>query len=295
MPATVVDPIAQGRNGSVLRKEEILSEALPYIQKFEGKTFVVKYGGAAMSPALQETFARDVTLLKKIGIHIVLVHGGGREITELASRLGITTQFHNGQRATPADMRDVVQMVLAGKINKDIVATINRIGGRGAGISGVDGPTLLVHSAAAGLGFTAEDISCDPQFIQDLIAADYLPVLSPIGMDAEGIVFNINADVAAAAVAAALKAEKLIYLSDVAGIAVDGALVHSLTKGEAVHLIETGQITGGMIPKVFTAFSTLDSGVHKVHLIDGSVAHSLLLEILTDEGIGTEFINEATL
>lgn len=290
MPATAVDTSS---NGTPLKKEAILSEALPYIQKFEGKTFVVKYGGAAMSAALQETFARDVTLLKKIGIHIVLVHGGGKEITDMAARLGIPTEFVNGQRATPAAMRDVVQMVLAGKLNKDIVATINRVGGRGTGISGVDGPTLIVQHAAPGLGFTGEEIRCDASLLQALIGADYLPVVAPLGVDNDGVIYNINADVAASAVAAALQAEKLIYLSDVPGVSVEGALARSLTKGEAVQLIESGQITGGMIPKVFTAFSTLDGGVHKVHLIDGSVQHSLLLEILTDQGVGTEFINEA--
>jgi len=281
----------QKTNG-VLHKEEVLIEALPYIQQFEGKTFVVKYGGAAMGNTLRDQFAQDVTLLKKIGIRIALVHGGGKEITEVATRLGVESKFHNGQRITDEPMRDVVQMVLAGKLNKDIVAMINRFGGRAAGISGVDGGTLNVLETSAALGLVGEEIECDTALLSLLLEKDFMPVISPLGVDNKGIIYNINADVAASVVASALHAEKLIYMSDVEGIVLDGLLVNSISKSGAVKLIESGLISGGMIPKVFTAFETVDAGVNKVHIIDGRISHALLLEIFTDRGVGTEFVKE---
>jgi acetylglutamate kinase len=286
MPAIAVDL------GAGVRREQVLSEALPYIQAFEGKTFVVKCGGAAMESQEADLFARDVTLLKKIGIRIVLVHGGGVEITSVAKRLGIESTFLNGQRVTSPELRDVAQMVLAGKLNKDLVAQINRTGGRAVGISGVDGPTINVRRAAEGMGLVGADVECDPAAITHLIAGDFMPVVAPIGVDANGVIYNVNADVAASAIAAALGAEKLILMSDVAGVLVDGELAHSLTKQQAVHLIEDGKISGGMIPKVTNAFGTLDAGVHKVHVIDGRVDHALLLEVLTNDGVGTEFIRD---
>ncbi|HET7152490.1 MAG TPA: acetylglutamate kinase [Candidatus Kapabacteria bacterium] len=280
------------QNGTMQRKEEVLIEALPYIQQFEGKTFVVKYGGAAMGDNLRDTFAQDVTLLKKIGIRIVLVHGGGKEITETASKLGIESQFHNGQRITTEPLRDVVQMVLAGKINKDIAAMINRFGGRAVGLSGVDGSTLNVLESSPVLGLVGEDVECDASLLSLLLDKDYMPVLSPLGVDKGGTIYNINADLAASEVASALHAEKLIYMSDVEGIVVDGLLINSISKSGAVQLIEAGQISGGMIPKVFTAFETVDAGVNKVHIIDGRISHALLLEIFTDRGVGTEFLKD---
>jgi len=280
------------QNGTMQRKEEVLIEALPYIQQFEGKTFVVKYGGAAMGDNLRDTFAQDVTLLKKIGIRIVLVHGGGKEITDMASRLGIESQFHNGQRITTEPLRDVVQMVLAGKINKDIVAMINRFGGRAVGLCGVDGSTLNVLEPSSVLGLVGEDVECDASLLSLLLEKDYMPVLSPLGVDKSGTVYNINADLAASEVASAMHAEKLIYMSDVEGIVVDGLLINSISKSGAVQLIDAGQVSGGMIPKVFTAFETVDAGVNKVHIIDGRIPHALLLEIFTDRGVGTEFVKD---
>src|SRR5579883_824552 len=280
------------QNGTMQRKEEVLIEALPYIQQFEGKTFVVKCGGAAMGDNLRDTFAQDVTLLKKIGIRIVLVHGGGKEITDMASRLGIESQFHNGQRITTEPLRDVVQMVLAGKINKDIVAMINRFGGRAVGLCGVDGSTLNVLEPSSVLGLVGEDVECDASLLSLLLEKDYMPVLSPLGVDKSGTVYNINADLAASEVASAMHAEKLIYMSDVEGIVVDGLLINSISKSGAVQLIDAGQVSGGMIPKVFTAFETVDAGVNKVHIIDGRIPHALLLEIFTDRGVGTEFVKD---
>ncbi len=286
MPATGVE------RGATVRREQVLSEALPYIQAFEGRTFVVKCGGTALESQEGDLFARDVTLLKKIGIRIVLVHGGGAEITDTANKLGLESTFRNGQRVTTPELRDVAQMVLAGKLNKDLVAQINRAGGRAVGLSGADGPTIIVRRAADGMGLVGADVACDPAAITHLIAGDFLPVLAPLGVDATGTIHNVNADVAASAIAAALGAEKLILMSDVPGVLADGALVHSLTKEQAVQLIESGKINGGMIPKVTNAFGTLDAGVRKVHLIDGRVQHALLLEVLTNDGVGTEFIRD---
>lgn len=277
-------------------KEEVLIEALPYIQTYEGKTFVIKYGGAAMTDeALKQTFAKDVTLLRKIGIHIVIVHGGGKEITDVAGKLGIATRFVNGQRFTDEKMMDVVVMVLAGGINKEIVGLINRNGGNAIGISGMDNNLLKARRLSANgvnLGLVGIIVSVNVPFLQLLLANGMMPVIAPVGVGEGGELYNVNADLGAAAVAKALKAEKLVYLSDVEGIVADGRLVSTLTKPEARRLIDRGSIFGGMIPKVESAFETLEAGVQKVHIVDGRVKHSLLLEIFTDEGIGTQMIHE---
>ena len=278
-------------------KTEILIEALPYIQQYEGTTFVVKYGGAAMTEeALCETFAQDVTLLKKIGIRIVIVHGGGREITDTADRLGLTTRFVSGHRYTDEPMMDVVQMVLSGKTNKDIVRRINRHGGDAVGVSGIDADLLRVRRHqpdGEDLGLVGEVVTVNTEFLHLLADHGSMPVIAPVGVDEGGVVHNVNADTAAAAVAAFLRAEKLVYLSDVPGVMTEGELVHSLTRASAARLIAGGAISNGMLPKIRSAFSALDAGVTKVHMIDGRVTHALLLEIFTREGLGTEIVHDS--
>jgi acetylglutamate kinase len=278
-------------------KTEILIEALPYIQQYEGTTFVVKYGGSAMTDeGLCETFAQDVTLLKKIGIRIVIVHGGGREITDMADRLGLATRFVGGHRYTDEPMMDVVQMVLSGKTNKDIVRRINTHGGSAVGISGIDADLLRVRRHrpdGEDLGLVGEVVSVNTDFLHLLADHGSMPVIAPVGVDEHGAVHNVNADTAAAAVGAFLRAEKLVYLSDVPGVLADGSLVHSLTRASAARLISGGAISNGMLPKIRSAFSALDAGVTKVHLIDGRVTHSILLEIFTREGLGTEIVHDS--
>lgn len=275
-------------------KEEILIEALPYIQKYEGKTFVVKYGGAAQTESeLRHRFAKDVTILKKIGINIVIVHGGGKEITDTAYKLGIETQFVNGHRFTDRKMVDVVQMVLAGKINKEIVNLINQNDGESVGISGVDNTLLTAEKYfedGEDIGLVGKIIAVNVPFLEMFLSNKLMPVIAPIGIGTDGTVYNVNADLAAAAVASALKAEKLVYLSDVEGVIANKQLISTLTEQNARGLFGEGIINGGMIPKVKSAFSTLHAGVKKVHMIDGRKKHSLLLEIFTDEGIGTELV-----
>lgn len=276
-------------------KTEILIQALPYIQQYERTTFVIKYGGAAMvDEDLKETFAQDVTLLKKIGVRVVIVHGGGRDITGLAAQIGLESRFVNGVRYTDAAMMNVVQMVLGGKTNQDIVARINRHDGGAVGLSGIDKGLFTVARTTddgADLGFVGEVTKVNTAFIESLLAQDILPVIAPIGVDASGQAYNINADTAAGSLAAALKAEKLVYLSDVPGVLVDDVLLPSLDQAKAAELVETGVVAGGMLPKLRSAFGALDAGVNKVHLIDGRVKHSLLLEIFTTEGVGTELVH----
>ncbi len=279
---------------SLSAKTETLIEALPYIQQYEGKTFVVKYGGAAMTDeTLKETFAQDVTLLKKIGVRIVIVHGGGAEITEIASRLGLETRFVDGQRYTDAAMMGVVQMVLAGKTNKDIVARINQHDGEAVGLCGIDADLLRVRrfeENGVDLGFVGLVVTVNTAYLHLLLNNGIMPVIAPVGVDAHWRPHNVNADLAAASIASALRAEKLVYLSDVTGVLAHGSLVHSLGEEYAQRLLETGVINNGMIPKIRSAFEAINEGVQKVHLIDGRVKHSLLLEIFTDEGVGTELV-----
>jgi acetylglutamate kinase len=276
-------------------KEEVLIEALPYIQTYEGKTFVIKYGGAAMrDELLQASFAKDVTILRKIGINIIIVHGGGKDITDLASALNIPTRFVDGQRYTDEKMIDVVLMVLAGKLNKEIVNLINTNGGNAVGICGMDNGLLKARKTTEkDLGLVGNVSFVNTGFLNLLLNNGMMPVVAPLAVGDDNKILNINADLAAGAIATALKAEKLVYLSDIEGVLVDKELVSSLTLSEAESLIERGAIHGGMIPKVRSAFATLDAGVNKVHIIDGRIKHSLLLEIFTDEGVGTQMIHPA--
>ena len=278
----------------VFRKEDVLIEALPYIQQFENKTFVIKYGGAVMEDEkLKSSVAQDVTLLRKIGIDVVIVHGGGKEITSLSSKLNIETKFVNGQRYTDEATRDVVQMVLAGSINKDIVRRINIHGGRAVGFSGIDAGFITVKKyEKEDLGLVGEVIDVSTSFVKNLLRERYLPVIAPIGVDEEGTVHNVNADIAAGSIAGALEAAKLVYVTDTEGVKSKNGLIPHLTKEEAEKLINDGTINGGMIPKVESALAALEAGVQKVHIIDGRVEHALLIEIFTTEGIGTEIVPE---
>jgi acetylglutamate kinase len=284
---------------SLSAKTEVLIEALPYISRYEGKTFVVKYGGAAqVDEELKETFAQDVTLLKKIGVKVAIVHGGGKEVTGIAAKLGLESRFIDGQRYTDAPMMDVVQMVLAGKTNKDIVGKINRHDGESVGLCGIDAHVLKVRKAMEGgrdLGLVGEITEVNTAYLNLLMNNGIMPVIAPIGINDEGQPHNINADVAASAIAAALQAEKLVFLSDVEGVLAGDQLIHSMDQDKAEHLMATKVISDGMIPKIRSAFTALKAGVNKVHLIDGRVKHSLLLEIFTDTGIGTELIHREAL
>jgi acetylglutamate kinase len=266
---------------------QVLIEALPYIREFEGKTFVIKYGGSAMKDeCLKNSFAQNVTLLRKVGINVVLVHGGGE--------LGLNSRFVQGRRVTDKEMISVIQMTLAGKVNQDIVQLISEHGGNSVGVTGLDADTIraVPHQNAETLGLVGNVEKINTAYINLLCNAGLIPVIAPIGFDEEGNIYNINADDAASSIAIALKAEKLIYVSDVEGIHVGERILKTICKAEAADFIEQGIISGGMIPKVLSAFNTLDGGVRKIHLIDGKSTHSLLLEIFTHEGVGTQFIAE---
>lgn len=283
---------------TISNKTEVLIEALPYIQRYEQTIFVVKYGGAAMvDEELEETFAQDVTLLKKIGIKIVIVHGGGKEVTDIAGKLGIQSTFVNGQRYTDEAMMNVVQMVLAGKTNKDIVARLNKHDGDAVGLCGIDAGLLQVIKASTiefDRGLVGEIVHVNTTYINLLLSNGIMPVIAPIGVDASGQAYNINADIAAAKIAAALKSEKLVYLSDVEGVLFNGSLAHTIQQDDIHALIQNSVITNGMIPKIRSASEALDAGVGKVHLIDGRVKHSLLVEIFSDAGIGTEIVRTSS-
>jgi acetylglutamate kinase len=279
-------------------RAETLLEALPYLRAFQGKTLVIKYGGAAMEQAdLKEQFARDVVLLRLVGIHPVIVHGGGPQIGALMKRLGKEPRFVGGMRVTDAETVEIVEMVLVGKINKEIVGLINLQGGRAVGLSGKDGMLLRarkrLHRAADGtlvdIGLVGEVEAVNPEPIRLLEEAGFIPVVAPVGVGAEGETYNINADLVAGDVAAALRAEKLIHLTDVEGIkGADGAFVSTLTRAEAERLIKGQVIDGGMLPKVESALRALEGGCAKAHIIDGRVPHAILLEVFTDKGVGTE-------
>lgn len=288
-------------NGLV-EKASVLIEALPYIRTFFGKTFVIKYGGNAMVNAeLKKAVTLDLILLKYVGVNPVLVHGGGPEINEMARQLGHESRFENGLRVTDAETMDIVQMVLVGKINQEIVSMITRYGGKAVGLSGKDGNLIIARKhlleggSRADLGFVGDVEKINPDIIHLLCKESYIPVVSPIGVGYEGESYNINADTVAGELAAALKADKLIILTDVEGICDDpqdpSTLISALKVERARQMIASGHISGGMIPKVEACIRALESGVTRTHIIDGRGLHSLLLEIFTDEGIGTMVIN----
>jgi acetylglutamate kinase len=286
---------------SAIEQAEILLEALPYIRRFRGKVLTIKYGGSAMvDEELKEAFAQDVVLLKFVGMNPVIIHGGGPQIAATLDRLGMTSRFVRGMRVTDQATMDVVEMVLAGRINKEIVSLINHHGGQAVGLSGKDGGLITARklTVPAGdaanpidLGMVGDVAAIDARVIESLDAGNFIPVIAPIGTGANGESYNINADLVAGKLAEALRAEKLILLTDVAGIN-DGAgkLLSTLSTQQAAALIEDGTISGGMIPKVECCIAALTAGVGKAHVIDGRVKHAVLLEILTRSGIGTEVV-----
>jgi acetylglutamate kinase len=286
----------------LIAKADILLDALPYIRRYSGKTMVIKYGGHAMTDdELKESFAQDIVLLKFVGINPVIVHGGGPQIGQLLTQLGIESQFVRGMRVTDAQTMDVVEMVL-GKISKDIVSLINRHGGRAVGLSGKDGELihakkLTVETQEAGkagkvdIGLVGEVRAVNPAIIESLDRSDFIPVIAPVGVGEHGETYNINADLVAGEMAKALRAEKLILLTDVEGIRdADGNLMPAIDMDRAVQLIRQGVISGGMIPKVECCIEALRGGARKTHIIDGRVRHAVLLEIFTREGVGTEVV-----
>ena len=284
----------------IVRRAETLIEALPYIRAFQGKTLVIKYGGAAMEQAdLKEQFAKDVLLLRLVGIRPVIVHGGGPQIGALMKRLGKEPRFVGGMRVTDEETMEIVEMVLVGKINKEIVGLINLHGGRAVGLSGKDGTLIRAHKrlhrtadgTMADIGLVGEVDAVNPELIRLLEEHGFIPVIAPVGVGSRGETYNINADLVAGDVAAALGAEKLIHLTDVQGIkGENGRHISTLTKQEAERLIKAGVIDGGMLPKVESSLRALAGGAQKAHIIDGRVPHAILLEVLTVEGIGTEII-----
>lgn len=275
-------------------RARILVHALPYIKKYTGKILVVKYGGNAMkSEELKDSVARDIVLLNLIGVKVVLVHGGGPEITEMLSKIGKETKFVGGLRVTDDETIEVAQMVLAGKINKSLVNLLECRGGSAIGLSGLDGHMIKAEIKDERLGYVGKITDINPQPILDVLEKGYIPVISTLGCDDDGKVYNINADTAAAKIAGALKAESLIILTDIAGILKDkddaSSLISHITVSESKKLVEDGVIAGGMIPKVECCVQAIAEGVKRVFIIDGQIPHSILVETLTDEGIGTMF------
>ena len=288
-----------------IQKAETLLEALPFIKTFYGKTIVIKYGGNAMvSDKLKESFAQDVVMMKYIGINPVIVHGGGPQIGKTLDSLGIQSEFVDGQRITNKEMIDVVEMVLGGKVNKEIVSLIDRHGVNPVGISGKDGDLIhakrhkrVKHSPETDrpeiidMGLVGEITKVNPKILEVLDQNGFIPVIAPTGKGTEGETLNINADFVAAEIASALKAEKLILMTDAEGVQrKNKKLISELTRKEANKLIKSGVIHGGMLPKVTCCLDALKLGVRKTHIIDGRVKHALLLELLTEEGIGTQIV-----
>ncbi len=282
-------------NISMEEKAGILTRALPYIQKYNGKILVVKYGGNAMiSEELKESVMSDIILLSTIGIKVVLVHGGGPEITVMLNKIGKKSEFVNGLRVTDKETADVVQMVLAGKINKSLVNLLCARGGKAIGLSGSDGGMIKAKPKAVELGYVGEITEINVQPILDVIEMGYIPVVSTVGFDDEGNTYNINADTVAAGIAGRLKAESLISMTDIAGILRDkddpATLISKIFVEDAPKLMDEGIISGGMIPKVQCCVDAINLGVRKVFVIDGRIPHSIIIEVLTDEGIGTMFV-----
>ncbi len=276
-------------------KIQTLLEALPYISKFAGSIFVIKYGGAAMEEeSLKKEFAKDVALLKYVGINPVVVHGGGPMIGRLLKDLQIPTRFVDGLRVTDEKTLQVAEMVLSGSVNKEIVKNINDMGGKAIGLSGKDGRLLVARQVEGkDIGLVGEIVSVDVAIIKDISRHGYIPVIAPIADGVDGKAYNINADTAAGSIAAALSAEKFILLTDVAGVLdADGKLISSLKLSGIEGLIGKGVVTGGMIPKVTCCTDALKAGVREAHVVDGRVPHAILLEVFTDSGIGTEITGD---
>jgi acetylglutamate kinase len=291
----------------LLRTAATLSEALPYLQKFSGKTFVIKYGGHAMGdPALANLFARDVVLLKQVGIHPVVVHGGGPQIGEMLNRLKIESEFIDGLRVTDKRTVEIVEMVLAGSINKEVVSAINNAGGTAVGISGKDGNLIMARKLkhhrktdsniekVVDLGFVGEPYAVNTAVLDTLASSHMIPVIAPLGVGEGGMTYNINADTAAGAIAGAIGAERLLMLTDIAGVMDKSKkLLTELTARQATAMIKNGTISGGMIPKVETCLDAVKQGVKGAVIMDGRVPHAILLEVFTEHGAGTMIHGQA--
>ena len=282
---------------SNLERAEVLTQALPYIKKYNGKTIVIKYGGNAMiNEDLKQQVMEDICLLWLIGVKVVLIHGGGPEISETMKRLGKKSEFVNGLRVTDKETVDIVQMVLAGKVNKTLVNLLQMKGGHAVGLSGIDGGILEATMKDEALGYVGEITKIRTQPITDLLEKNYIPVISTIASDRQGNTFNINGDTAAACIAGALKAERLIMMTDIAGLLRDkddpSTLIPAVTVSEAKQLFDEGVISGGMIPKVDCCIEAIEKGVRHVVIMDGRVPHSILMELLTDEGAGTMVLGD---
>ncbi|MCM1192622.1 MAG: acetylglutamate kinase [Butyrivibrio sp.] len=284
----------------VLQKAEVLIEALPYIQRFNRKIIVVKYGGSAMSnEELQKNVIKDVTLLKLVGFKPIIVHGGGREISRWVGKVGKEAKFVNGLRVTDEETMEIAEMVL-NKVNKSLVSMVQELGVKAVGISGKDGGLLQVEKKFSGgqdIGFVGEITRVTPKVLYDLLEKDFLPIVAPIGMDEDFQTYNINADDAACAIAKAVNAEKLAFLTDIEGLYKDvddkSTFISRLSATEADRLISEGYIGGGMLPKLNNCTSAIRSGVNRVHILDGRIPHCLLLEIFTKQGIGTAIVDDA--
>ena len=291
---------------SALNIAQVLTEALPYIQRFTGKTIVVKFGGNAMvDQELHDSFARDVVLMKLVGMNPVVVHGGGPQIGSLLEKLNIHTEFVDGMRVTDAQTMDVVEMVLGGSVNKEIVSSINRSGGKAIGVTGKDGQLIrarklkvtrnspgVTASEIIDIGHVGEVEQIDTQVLDLITGSDFIPVIAPIGVGEDGSTYNINADLVAGKIAQVMQAEKLMLLTNVSGLLdKEGDILTGLTTGQVDDLIDDGTISGGMLPKIGCALDAVKSGVASAHIIDGRVPHAVLLEVFTDEGIGTLITN----
>jgi acetylglutamate kinase len=288
-----------------IERAEILLESLPYIRRFYNKTIVIKYGGHAMVDAeLKDLFARDVVMMKYIGIHPVVVHGGGPQIGSFLKKLGKDSKFVQGMRVTDEETMDIVEMVLVGKVNKEIVGLINQHGGKAVGLSGKDGDLIRAEKyylseekakatppEIIDIGLVGKVKSINAELIVSLVNNGFIPVIAPTGMGDNGETYNINADIVAGEVAAALKAEKLVLLTDVEGVInADGKLVNTMKDRDVISMIDNGTISGGMYPKVKCCLKALNGGVKKAHIVDGRLKHAVLLEVFTDRGIGTEIV-----
>ena len=291
---------------SALNIAHVLSEALPYIQRFTGQTVVVKFGGNAMvDPELHDSFARDIVLMKLVGMNPVVVHGGGPQIGSLLEKLNISTEFVDGMRVTDAQTMDVVEMVLGGSVNKEIVSSINRNGGKAVGVTGKDGQLIRARKLKVNryspelkapeiidIGHVGEVDKIDTEVLDLVLGSNFIPVIAPIGVGEDGDTFNINADLVAGKIAQVMQAEKLMLLTNVAGLLdKDGEILTGLSTKQVDELIADGTISGGMLPKIGCALDAVKSGVTSAHIVDGRVPHAVLLEIFTDEGIGTLITN----
>jgi acetylglutamate kinase len=295
----VMSEILPDRGFAPERRTQALVEALPYIQRFRGKVVVVKFGGNAMVDAeLAETFAQDIVLLRSVGLKPVVVHGGGPQIGQLLARLGKKTEFIDGLRVTDAETLDVARMVLVGKVGREIVGAINVHGAYAVGLSGEDGGLITAAPRSEELGFVGDIVAVNPGIVERLLAEEMIPVISTIGSDGEGQAYNINADTVAGALAGALNAEKVVYLSDVPGLLTDvndpSSLVARSSIAQAHAWIADGTISGGMIPKITACIDAVEAGAASAHMLDGRVPHVLLLELFTDAGIGTMLTSPKT-